>query len=131
MIVPIDRFTLDSRHAEQTAKSTLLLGGRRLGAVRGSHIDAQFGCDDLGAIVFVSFQHIFSAVETIYFVDPAGGIGDHLSLGSPMEQGLISDFAVDGPRSVRFKFPMDELRSVEVRRQAAWFGLRVRWLHLR
>lgn len=128
MIRPASRFTLDSSGAENTARSTLIADGRALGRVRGSHIDAQFAVE--GAhVVFVSFDDMFSAILTIYFVDADGRLRDEVKLGHETEQGLISDIRVEGDR-IRFAFPMNEVRVLRIARESSLLGLRQRWLHL-
>ncbi len=130
MIRATDRFTLDTRDAETTAKSVLLANGQALGRVRGSHIDAQFAVDGDGFVLFTSYDNIFSAVQTIYFLDPNGRILDQVRLGHALEQGLISDIRVDGSDRIRFIFPTNEPHVIRIERKSTLFGLRQRWLHL-
>ncbi|HEY0182385.1 MAG TPA: hypothetical protein VGC09_06200, partial [Rhodopila sp.] len=104
------------------------------GRVRGCWIDAQFevghGTEQGGFVVLVSYDDMFSAVETAYFVDRAGAIRDRLTLGHATEQGLISEIAVDGPAAITFTFPMSCRRRLRVRRRTWLFGMRERWLIL-
>ena len=129
MIQRVDFFTLDNADVENTAKSTMIAGGRALGRVRGSHIDAQFAVDD-GHVLFISFDHMFSAIETIYFVDARSHIRDQVKLGHAMEQGLISDIEIEGADRIRFAFPLTEPHVVRIAHETSLFGLRHRWLHL-
>ena len=130
MIRATDRFTLDTRDAEATAKSVLLANGQALGRVRGSHLDAQFAVDEDGFVLFTSFDDIFSAIQTIYFVDYSGRFLDQVRLGDASEQGLISDIRVDGSDRIRFIFPMNEPHVIRIERKSTLLGLRSRWLHL-
>lgn len=128
MIRSIERFALKTLNTEQTGTSALLFDGRRVSTVTGSCIDGQFEWNDLGFIVLVLFDDIFSAVETIYFLDRGGQIRDKASLGNSMAEGLISDIAVRGPDSVSLKFPMDKTHTIQIQRRSAWLGLKTRWL---
>lgn len=130
MIRRVDRFRLDTSEAETTARSLLLADGSTIGRVRGSHIDAQFAFGDDGYVLFVSFDNIFSAIETIYFISPDGRVEDEIKLGGEMAEGLITDLTIEGGDRVRFNFPMDEAHVLRVAREPRWLGLRQRWLHL-
>ncbi len=127
-------FGLDTTGVQETARSVLLLKGRPSGRVRGCRIDAQFevgdGTEQQGFVVLVSYDDMFSAVETAYFVDRAGAIRDRLTLGHATEQGLISDIAVDGPAAITFTFPTNRRHRLRVHRRSRLFGLRKRWLIL-
>lgn len=129
MIRPTTAFTLDTATADTTAKSVLLLGGKRVGRVNGRRIDAQFEAGRDGFVVLVSYGDMFSAMESCCFVDRAGTIRDTVTLGHATEQGLITEIAVDGD-AITFAFPMNERHRLRVAREPRWFGLRERWLHL-
>lgn len=130
MIRPVDRFTLDTGDAEATARSVLRADGRALGTVRGTHLDAQFAVGENGFVLFISFDDIFSAIETIYFVGRDGRILDEVRLGHETEQGLITDISIEADNRIRFAFPLNETHVVRVARESRMFGLRQRWLHL-
>lgn len=121
---------LDTGNVENTARSTLLVDGRALGRVRGSHIDAQFAVGSQGHVLFISFDDMFSAIETIYFVDASGRLRDEIEMGHETEQGLITDIEVEGDDRIRFVFPMNEAHVVRIMREAGLLGLRQHWLHL-
>ena len=108
---------------DQTAKSLLQLGSKPIGNVPGSCIDAQFETPG-GFLVLVSYDHMFSAMETACFVDKARQIRDTLTLGHATEQGLITDIAVNGPDTITFAFPMNERRRLRIGREARLLGLR-------
>ena len=130
MISPVTRFSLDTADAEQTAKSILLMDGQPVGRVRGNHIDAQFAVGQDGHVVFVSFDDLFSALEAIYFVDPAGRIRDEVSLGDATAQGLITEITVTGDDRIAFAFPMNERQVLRIAREPRLLGFRERWLHV-
>lgn len=130
MIRRIDRFTLDASEAEATAKSVLLADGLVVGRVHGSHIDAQFAVGDDGYVLFVSFDDMFSAIESIYFVSSRGRVEDEIRLGDEMAQGLLTEVEIEGADRIRFAFPMNERHVLRIARASRWLGLRQRWLHL-
>ena len=134
MIRPTTVFDLDTTSVRETARSVLLLDGRPSGRVRGSRIDAQFevghGSEHEGFLVLVSYDDMFSAVETACFVDRAGAIRDRLTLGHATEQGLITEIAADGPAAITFAFPTNQRHRLCVQRRTWLFGLVERWLIL-
>ena len=134
MIRPTTAFGLDTTGVQETARSVLLLKGQPCGRVRGCQIDAQFevgsGTEQGGFVVLASYDNMFSAMETAYFVDRAGTIRDGLTLGHATEQGLIAEIAVDGPAAITFTFPTSRRHRLRVHRRTWLFGLRERWLIL-
>ncbi len=131
---PTTVFGLDTTGVRNTARSVLLLNGRPAGCVRGCRIDAQFevghGAARGGFVVLVSYDDMFSAMETACFVDRAGAIRDRLTLGHATEQGLITEVAVDGPAAITFRFPKDRRHRLRVQRRTRLFGLVEQWLIL-
>lgn len=89
MMRPTTVFDLDTRSVRKTVRSVLLLKGVPSGHVRGCRIDAQFefghGKQQGGFVVLVSYDDMFSAMETACFVDRGGIIRDRLTLGHAME----------------------------------------------
>lgn len=71
---------------------------------------------------------MFSAIETVYFVDSTLKIRDSIRFGHSMAQGLIAEIEAESTDIISFRFPGDELRRVRVGRRAEWLGLRTRWL---
>lgn len=134
MMRPTTVFGLDTTGVQQTARSVLLLKDQPSGRVRGCRIDAQFevgcGTEQGGFVVLVSYDDMFSAMETAYFVNPAGIIRDRLTLGHATEQGMISEITVDGPDAISFAFPMSHRHRLRVHRRIRLFGLGKRWLNL-
>ena len=127
---PTDVFTLDVPGGDDVTRSGLALHGRRVGTVYGTHIDAQFAVEAVGYLLFVSFDNIFSAIESMYVVDPGGAIIDELRLGHALEEGLLTHVEPDGAGAVRFRFPGSQLRVVRVGKRSTWLGLKSRWLTL-
>ena len=131
---PTTVFDLDTTGVQDTARSILLLRGRPSGRVRGCRIDGQFevgpGPEQGEFVVLVSFDDMFSAVETACFVDGAGAIRDRLTLGHATEQGLVTEIAVDGPDAISFSFPMNQRHRLRVQRRTRLLGLGERWLSL-
>ena len=127
-------FRLDTTGVQRTARSVLLLDGKPSGRVRGCRIDAQFevgdGTELAGYVALVSFDDMFSAIETVYFLDTLGRVRDRLTLGHATEQGLISEITVDGPDVISFAFPTSRRHRLRVRCRTWMFGLRKRWLTL-
>ena len=98
---PTTAFTLDTADAERTGRSTLLFRNRRAGTVPASVIDAQLAVSG-GFVVLLSYNDIFSALQTIPFVDPSGMVRDRLTLGGAMAQGLITDIRAERLNTPRF-----------------------------
>lgn len=129
MIRSSSEFTLDAEKAEQTGKSVLRRGKSTLGTVAASQVDAEFTVSG-GYVLLLSYGDMFSAIETIIFVNGAGTIRDRLVLGGATEQGLITEIATEGADAITFAFPNNRRRRLRVARQSRFLGLGERWLHL-